>query len=197
LIAVGTPFDGDEIDLSYIRQVSADIGDALKDKTDYHVVVVKSTVVPGTTDTVVLPILEAHSGKKAGADFGLGMNPEFLREGVAIADFMYPDRIVIGGIDERTLEVLGDVYAPFSGVDIIKTNSKTAEMVKYTSNSLLATLISFSNEIGNLCAALGGIDAIEVMHGGRSWITGNVSYPPLPAISKPVAALEAAVFPRT
>lgn len=165
LIAVGTPFDGDEIDLSYIRQVSADIGDALKDKTDYHVVVVKSTVVPGTTDTVVLPILEAHSGKKAGADFGLGMNPEFLREGVAIADFMYPDRIVIGGIDERTLEVLGDVYAPFSGVDIIKTNSKTAEMVKYTSNSLLATLISFSNEIGNLCAALGGIDAIEVMHG--------------------------------
>lgn len=165
LIAVGTPFDGNEIDLSYIRQVSADIGDVLKDKTGYHVVVVKSTVVPGTTDTVVLPILEAHSGRKAGADFGLGMNPEFLREGVAIPDFMYPDRIVIGGIDERTLKVLADVYAPFSGVDIVKTNSKTAEMVKYTSNSLLATLISFSNEIGNLCAALGDIDAMEVMHG--------------------------------
>ena len=165
LIAVGTPFDGNEIDLRYIRQVSADIGDALKDKEGYHVVTVKSTVVPGTTDTVVLPILEEHSGKNAGTEFGVGMNPEFLREGAAIQDFMYPDRIVIGGIDERTHSVLSEVYAPFSGVDIIKSNSKTAEMVKYTSNSLLATLISFSNEIGNLCAALGDIDAIEVMHG--------------------------------
>jgi len=165
LIAVGTPFDGNEIDLSYIKQVSADIGDAIKDKSGYHVVIVKSTVVPGTTDTVVLPILEKHSGKKAGKDFGVGMNPEFLREGVAIQDFMYPDRIVIGGIDERSQDVLGEVYAPFAGVDVLKTNSKTAEMIKYTSNSLLATLISFSNEIGNLCAALGDIDALEVMKG--------------------------------
>ena len=165
LIAVGTPFDGSEIDLSYIRQVSADIGDALKAKTGYHVVIVKSTVVPGTTDTVVLPILEQHSGKKAGKDFGVGMNPEFLREGVAIPDFMYPDRIVVGGIDERSQDVLAGMYAPFTGVDVIKTNTKTAEMIKYTSNSLLATLISFSNEIGNLCAAVGGVDALDVMKG--------------------------------
>lgn len=165
LIAVGTPFDGSEIDLSYIRQVSADIGDAMKAKAGYHVVIVKSTVVPGTTDTVVLPILEKHSGKKAGKDFGVGMNPEFLREGVAIPDFMYPDRIVIGGIDERSQVILGEIYAPFPGVDVIKTNCKTAEMIKYTSNSLLATLISFSNEIGNLCEALGGIDALDVMKG--------------------------------
>ncbi len=165
LIAVGTPFNGNEIDLSYIRQVSANIGDALKDKTGYHVVIVKSTVVPGTTDTVVLPILEKHSGKKAGKDFGVGMNPEFLREGVAIQDFMYPDRIVIGGIDERSQDVLDEMYVPFAGVDVIKTNSKTAEMIKYTSNSLLATLISFSNEIGNLCAAFGEVDALDVMKG--------------------------------
>lgn len=165
LIAVGTPFDGNEIDLSYIRQVSADIGDALKTKAGYHVVIVKSTVVPGTTDTVVLPILEKHSGKKAGEDFGLGMNPEFLREGAAILDFMDPDRIVVGGIDERSQDVLVEMYAPFSGVDIVKTNTKTAEMIKYTSNSLLATLISFSNEIGNLCAAVGDIDALDVMKG--------------------------------
>lgn len=165
LIAVGTPFDGNEIDLSYIRQVSADIGDALKTKAGYHVVIVKSTVVPGTTDTVVLPILEKHSGKKAGEGFGVGMNPEFLREGVAIPDFMYPDRIVVGGIDERSQDVLAEMYAPFTGVDVVKTNTKTAEMIKYTSNSLLATLISFSNEIGNLCAAVGDVDALDVMKG--------------------------------
>lgn len=165
LIAVGTPFDGKEIDLRYIREVSKSIGEALKDKPDYHVVVVKSTVVPGTTDDVVLPIVEQASGKKAGRDFGIGMNPEFLREGAAIEDFMDPDRIVLGGIDDRTHALLKELYAPFSGVDMVTTNNKTAEMIKYTANSLLATLISFSNEIGNLCAAVGDVDALDVMHG--------------------------------
>jgi len=165
LIAVGTPFDGDEIDLSYIRQVSAEIGKALKETNNRHVVVVKSTVVPGTTDSVVLPILEKNSGKKAGKDFGVGMNPEFLREGAAIEDFMCPDRIVLGGIDEETHQTLAAMYAPFADVDMLMTNNKTAEMIKYTSNSLLATLISFSNEIGNLCAEVGDIDALDVMHG--------------------------------
>jgi UDPglucose 6-dehydrogenase/GDP-mannose 6-dehydrogenase len=165
LIAVGTPFDGNEIDLSYIRQAAGEIGTALKSRDGYHVVVVKSTVVPGTTDSVVTPVLERASGKQLGRDFGVGMNPEFLREGDAIIDFMSPDRIVLGGHDERSLDALEAVYAPFTGVDIIRTNLKTAEMIKYTSNSLLATLISFSNEIGNLCAALGGIDVVEVMKG--------------------------------
>ncbi len=165
LIAVGTPFDGDEIDLRYIRQVAQEIGRAIKNKTGYHVVVVKSTVVPGTTDEVVLPLLEEFSGKKAGEDFGVGMNPEFLREGSAIQDFMNPDRIVLGGIDERSRAVLAKVYEPFSAVDTLRVNNKTAEMIKYTSNSLLATLISFSNEIGNLCAKLGDIDALDVMRG--------------------------------
>ncbi len=165
LIAVGTPFDGEAIDLRYVQQVAREIGTALKDKDAYHVVVVKSTVIPGTTDDVVLPILEEHSGKRAGRDFGLGMNPEFLREGSAIRDFLEPDRIVLGGIDETTRNVLGQVYEPFAGVDMLRTNNRTAEMIKYSANSLLATLISFSNEIGNLCARIGGVDVVEVMRG--------------------------------
>ena len=163
LIAVGTPFKGNEIDLSYIREVSRQIGMVLRDKPTYHVIVVKSTVVPGTTQEVVLPTLENFSGKKAGADFGVGMNPEFLRESVAVEDFMFPDRIVLGGIDEKTLDTLEELYSVFDGVDKIRTTPKTAEMIKYTSNSLLATMISFSNEIGNLCASLGDIDVVDVM----------------------------------
>ena len=165
LIAVGTPFDGDVIDLKYIRQVAREIGNVLKEKSAYHVVAVKSTVVPGTTDGVVLPILENTSGKKAGEDFGVGMNPEFLREGEAVSDFMNPDRIVLGGLDDKTHSVMNEVYKVFPGVDIVETNNKTAEMIKYTANSLLATLISFSNEIGNLCSSLGDIDVTEVMKG--------------------------------
>src|SRR5258708_7802926 len=110
LIAVGTPFDGSQIDLSYVRQVAGQIGEALRDKQSYHVVVVKSTVVPGTTDTVVRPLLQEASGKRAGADFGVGMNPEFLTEGQAIRDFMEPDRIVLGAIDARAMEALDALY---------------------------------------------------------------------------------------
>ncbi|MFO1393240.1 MAG: UDP-glucose/GDP-mannose dehydrogenase family protein [Steroidobacteraceae bacterium] len=165
LIAVGTPFREDAIDLSYVRTAAAQIGAALRCKAGYHAVVVKSTVVPGTTDDVVRPILEEASGKQAGVDFGLGMNPEFLTEGVAIEDFMRPDRIVLGGIDDRTIDTLAAVYEPFAGVPVLRTNNKTAEMIKYASNSVLATLISFSNEIGNLCQCLGGVDAAEVMAG--------------------------------
>ena len=165
LIAVGTPFDGDKIDLSYIREVSRQIGEVLADKDDYHVVVVKSTVVPGTTDDVVLPILEEASGKKAGQDFGVGMNPEFLREGVAVDDFMNPDRIVLGGIDDRTRDVLAQAYTSFEDAEIVRTSNKTAELIKYTANSLLATMISFSNEIANLCTAVGEVDVVDVMRG--------------------------------
>jgi UDPglucose 6-dehydrogenase len=165
LIAVGTPFDGQEIDLRFIREVSQQIGEVLQDKDGYHVVVVKSTVVPGTTDDVVRPVLEEASGKRVGADFGVGMNPEFLREGEAVADFMNPDRIVLGGMDERSQDALAELYSVFEGVDKLRTNNKTAEMIKYTANSLLATMISFSNEIGNLCASLGDIDVVDVMKG--------------------------------
>jgi UDPglucose 6-dehydrogenase len=165
LIAVGTPFSGSKIDLRFIREVSRQIGEALGDKTDYHAVIVKSTVVPGTTEDVVLPILEQASGKKAGVDFGVGMNPEFLTEGEAVHDFMCPDRIVLGGIDVKTIAYLEDVYADFESTEKLKTNVKTAEMIKYASNALLATMISFANEIGNLGAALGNIDVVDVMRG--------------------------------
>jgi len=165
LIAVGTPFDGRAIDLSFVETVSRQIGKALKDKDTYHVVVVKSTVVPGTTDEVVLPILEETSGKTAGVDFGVGMNPEFLREGEAIQDVMFPDRIVLGGMDHRTIDALDELYSVFDGADKLRTNNKTAEMIKYATNSLLATMISFSNEIANLCSAIGDIDVVDVMEG--------------------------------
>ncbi len=125
-IAAGTPFDGRVIDLRFVKQIATEIGAALRKKDGYHVVVVKSTVVPGTTDTVVLPLLEQASGKKAGKDFGVGMNPEFLSEGVAIADFMQPDRIVLGGIDARTQDVLSEVYANFrDDVPRLRTTNAT------------------------------------------------------------------------
>jgi UDPglucose 6-dehydrogenase len=165
MIAVGTPFNGQEIDLRFVKKATQQIGAALADCGGYKTVVVKSTVVPGTTDDVVLPILEQASGKKAGEDFGVGANPEFLSEGTAIEDFMQPDRIVLGGIDSRTRSHLAELYAGFSDVPQIATSNKAAEMIKYTANSLLATLISFSNEIGNLCAAIGGIDARDVFRG--------------------------------
>lgn len=166
LIAVGTPFNGKEIDLTFVLGAAKQIGAALKTKNSYHVVVVKSTVVPGTTDQHVLPALEASSGKKAGKDFGVGMNPEFLSEGEAVSDFLFPDRIVLGGIDARSTDVLEDLYKPFpADVPRLRTNTRTAEMIKYASNSLLATLISFTNELANLGSALGGIDTTEVMRG--------------------------------
>ena len=162
-IAVGTPFDGKEIDLTYIRQAAREIGQALAGKASYHLVIVKSTVIPGTTDDVVAPIVAAESGKVAGRDFGVGMNPEFLTEGVAVKDFMEPDRIVLGGADEKAIETMAAIYAPFKDAPVVRTNNKTAELIKYASNATLATMISFSNEIANLATRLGGIDAAEVM----------------------------------
>jgi UDPglucose 6-dehydrogenase/GDP-mannose 6-dehydrogenase len=165
LIAVGTPFDGTEIDLSFVETSSRQIGKVLKDKNTYHVVVVKSTVVPGSTNEIVLPVLEEAAAKSAGIDFGVGVNPEFLREGEAIQDFMFPDRIVLGGMDQRTIDVLEELYRVFDSADKIRTNNKTAEMIKYASNTLLTTMISFSNEIANLCSAIGDIDVVDVMKG--------------------------------
>ena len=165
LICVGTPFDGKTIDLGYVRQVSRDIGAVLKTQSRYCVVTVKSTVVPGTTDTVVREELERASGKQAGRDFGLGMNPEFLAEGVAVKDFMVPDRIVVGGIDKRSTDVLASMYAMFKDTPVIHTTPRTAEMIKYTSNAFMATMISFSNEIARICDGIGELDAADVFKG--------------------------------
>jgi UDPglucose 6-dehydrogenase len=163
LIAVGTPFEDGAISLKYVGEAAAAVGVALARRPDYHVVVVKSTVVPGTTDDFVRPILERTSGKKCVTDFGLGMNPEFLREGEAVDDFFNPDRIVLGAVDGRTLTVMEELYCSFQGVTLIRTNPSTAEMIKYASNALLATLISFSNEIGNACVAANDVDVVDVL----------------------------------
>jgi UDPglucose 6-dehydrogenase/GDP-mannose 6-dehydrogenase len=176
LIAVGTPSVNDVIDLRYIRQVARDIGTYLKTCDRHLSIVVKSTVVPGTTDTVVRKEIEAASDK-SWPEFGLGMNPEFLREGDAIEDFMEPDRIILGHEDARTLERLEALYAPWN-CDKVRVNTRTAEMIKYANNVLLATQISAANEIANLSAAVGEIDALDVMRGvhlDKRWspITGN------------------------
>jgi UDPglucose 6-dehydrogenase len=166
LIAVGTPTGEGGIDLGAVSAVARAAGHVLATKDEYHVVVVKSTIVPGTTDTQVLPLLEEFSGKIAGRDFGVGVNPEFLTEGQAVADFMAPDRLVLGAIDGRTHGALEQLYEVFpSAVPRVLTNTRTAEMIKYASNALLATMISFSNEVGNVCAALGGVDVVDVMRG--------------------------------
>ena len=165
-IAVGTPAADGKIDLKYVETAAGQIGAALANKNSYHTVVVKSTVIPGSSSGTVLRKLEQASGKKAGADFGVGMNPEFLTEGQAVADFVRPDRIVIGGIDARAQQHIAGVYASYpTFVPRIFTNCSTAEMIKYASNSVLATLISFSNEIGRLCSAVGDVDVADVMRG--------------------------------
>jgi UDPglucose 6-dehydrogenase len=162
IIAVGTPSENGKIDLSYVKQVSESIGKYLKFNNNILSVVVKSTVVPGTTDTVVRGIIEKYSGKTLG-QFGLGMNPEFLREGNAIDDFMKPDRIILGFDDKKTFKLLKKLYDPWD-CDKISVNTRTAEMIKYANNSLLATQISAVNELANIAAAIEGIDILDVMN---------------------------------
>ena len=123
----------------------------------------KSTVLPGTTETLVLPLLERESGKKAFVDFGLASNPEFLKEGSAVDDFFHTDRVVIGVNDQKTKEILEKLYRALN-VPIFTTAIRTSEMIKYTSNAFLATKISFANEIGNICKRM-GIDSYEVFEG--------------------------------
>lgn len=163
-LSVGTPMKDDgSINLDYIKQATEDVAEGLREKEGYHVVVVKSTVVPTTTEEEIIPVLEEVSGKKVGEAFGVCMNPEFLREGTALQDFLNPDRIVIGEYDERSGDMVKNVYSDFD-VPVMRTGLKEAELIKYVSNSLLATKISFINEIGNLCKEL-EIDVYEVADG--------------------------------
>ena len=150
-ISVGTPSKDDgSMDLSYVKNSAREIGKAIKNKKKHHVVVVKSTVAPGTTKNTVKKLIEEESGKMAGEDFSIAMNPEFLKEGLALKDSLNPDRIVLGVMDERAEEVLKELY---SGIDapVLLMDSTTAEMMKYASNSFLAMKISFANEIANIC----------------------------------------------
>jgi len=181
-ICVGTPSKKDgSINLKYVKESSEEIGKQLKNLKRWHLVVVKSTVVPGTTRDIVRPILEKYSNKKAGIDFGLAMNPEFLREGIAVDDFLNPDRIVIGSNDQKSTKFLEQLYSDFS-CPLYKTTVSAAEMIKYASNSFLATKISFINEIGNFCKKL-DIDTYEVAEGmgldkriGRSFLNSGIGW---------------------
>lgn len=185
-ICVGTPSQEDgSCDLSYMKQVAEDIGKGLAEKEDYHLVIVKSTVVPGTTRKLVKEAIEKASGKIAGKDFGLCMNPEFLREGQSVYDAIFPDRIIIGEIDEQSGQKLEQIYRFFyssqqdnftkiwkdvykkevSCPEIFRTTLETAECIKYANNSLLATKISFINEFANICEHIEGIDINDVAKG--------------------------------
>jgi UDPglucose 6-dehydrogenase len=164
LICVGTPSTSEGMDLSHIITSAQEVGAALADKRGYHTVVVRSTVLPGTTENIIKTTIESRSGKNLDDGWGLCMNPEFLREGRAVEDVRVPDRIVIGVWDPKAAEPLMRVYEDFRCPKLL-TTFRTAEMIKYVSNSLLATMISFSNEIANLCAALPGVDVRQVWRG--------------------------------
>jgi GDP-mannose 6-dehydrogenase len=162
LLCVGTPSrKNGSLDLSYLERVSEQVGAALKDKATYHVVVVRSTVLPGTTHGVVIPALERESGKKYGDGFGVSVNPEFLREGTALKDFRKPPLTLVG--HNHAADASGTI-ALYQAIDapLISTSIRVAEMMKYTSNTWHALKVVFANEIGNLCKKL-DVDSHEVM----------------------------------
>lgn len=162
LICVGTPSQlNGSLDLKYVRRVCEEIGTALRGKAGFHVVVARSTILPGTMRETVIPVLEEYSGKIAGTDFGVCNNPEFLREGTAVHDFFNPPKTVIGETDQRSGDAVASLYSDL-GAPLIRTNVATAEMVKYSDNVWHALKVSFANEIGNICKAL-RIDSHEVM----------------------------------
>jgi len=163
-ICVGTPSREDgSLDLTYLKEAARELGEIIAKKEGHHLVVVKSTVMPGTTEDVVTPILENSSGRIVGEGLGVAMNPEFLREGTAVRDFMEPDRVVIGASDKRSREILGEIFGGFD-CPVLEVGVSAAEMIKVASNAFLATKISFINEIGNLCKDM-GIDVRDVVRG--------------------------------
>ena len=162
LICVGTPSrKNGSLDLTYLERVAEQIGAALKDKDGYHVVVVRSTVLPGTTHDVVIPAIERTSGKKYGTGFGVTVNPEFLREGTAIHDFRHPPLTLVGHNYQSDANPTRALYAKVDA-PIETTTIRTAEMMKYASNTWHALKVTFANEIGNVCKRV-GIDSHEVM----------------------------------
>jgi GDP-mannose 6-dehydrogenase len=161
-ICVGTPSQiNGNLDLAHVRHVCEQIGRALKDKRERHTVVIRSTILPGTMRNIVIPVLEEYSGKKAGIDFGVCNNPEFLREGSAVKDFRYPSKTVIGELNRASGDPLAALYANLD-TPIVRTHLEIAEMIKYIDNSWHALKIGFANEIGNLCKSF-SVDAHKAM----------------------------------
>jgi len=153
MICVGTPSNKNgSLNLQYVENVCCEIGMGLADKHGYHVVVVRSTMLPGSTEEEIIPLLEKSSGKIAGADFGVCMNPEFLREGSAVADFHNPGLIIFGELDKRSGEVIETLYTGIQA-PIVRTTIRIAEMIKYANNAFHALKVAFANEMGILCKA--------------------------------------------
>lgn len=162
LVCVGTPgLRNGGIDLQYVRRVCEEIGGALRDHPGAPVVVMRSTLLPGTMRETVIPILEARSGKRAGDEFGVCLNPEFMREGTAIHDYHHPPKTVIGELNAASGDLLASLYTHFAA-PLIRTDIGTAEMVKYADNAWHALKVGFANEIGNLCKSI-DVDAHRVM----------------------------------
>jgi GDP-mannose 6-dehydrogenase len=162
LICVGTPSQlNGNLDLSAVRKVCEQIGAALREKDSFHVVVARSTMLPGSMRSTVIPALERASGKRAGVEFGVCNNPEFLREGTAVYDYYHPPKTVIGESDSMAGEMLLKLYEKMEA-PLVRTDVETAEMVKYTDNTWHALKVAFANEIGNICKAV-GIDGHKVM----------------------------------
>ncbi len=197
LIAVGTPSNQGKIDLTHIEAAISDVAEVIKLKETKCTVIVKSTVIPGTTDTFIKELLEKKSGKSA-SQFHLAMNPEFLREGNAVQDFMLPDRIILGCEGEETRSILEMIYRPWS-CDKLFCNAREAEMIKYACNYLLALQISASNEMANLCVALGGIDAMSVIEGialDKRWFPNKKLKPEILSYLTPGCGFGGSCFPK-
>jgi len=162
MICVGTPSQRNgDLGLQYMESVCREIGVVLREKNDWHTVVVRSTVLPGTVNNIVIPILEDCSGKKAGVDFGVAVNPEFLRESTAIRDYDHPPMTVIGESDRKAGDILEELYRELDA-PIVRKDIAVAEMIKYSCNVWHATKVTFANEIGNIAKAA-GVDGREVM----------------------------------
>jgi GDP-mannose 6-dehydrogenase len=153
-VCVGTPsLRSGKLDLSHVEHVSREIGSALKQKSSFHTVVLRSTVLPGTTETLMIPAIEQTSGKKCGVDFAVCYNPEFMREGSAVADFLQPPYTIFGSQNPEHLAPLRELYKEIPGT-VFETSIRVAEMVKYVSNLYHAVKVGFANEVGTLCKHL-------------------------------------------
>lgn len=162
IICVGTPSnENGSLQLGFIKKIAEQIAEYIIKNGSYHVVNVRSTILPGTIENVIVPLIETRSGKKAGKDFGICMNPEFMREGVSLYDYYNPPFTLIGQLDSRSGKPIEKLYKGVNG-SVIKTNIKVAEIIKYSCNAYHALKVSFANEIGNICKKL-SIDSHEVM----------------------------------
>jgi len=190
-VCVGTPsLRSGKLDLSHIEQVSREIGAALGEKKSHHVIVLRSTLLPGTTESVFIPILESTSGRRAGADFTVCYNPEFMREGSAVADFLEPSHTVLGAQRPEHLILLRKIYGNLRGPRF-ETTIPVAEMVKYANNVFHAVKVSFANEIGTLCKRM-GLDTETVIRIFTSDTKLNIS----PAYLSPAFAFGGSCLPK-